>query len=124
MKQQIELLKKVKAVPKPSEILREAHTEGIRKCRFAFHIGDVSYCARGILMKKFGESEGIEVNGIDVEVENELFSVNLYNKKFEQLNQLERERIYEIQRNLAKFNDSSDKITFLDCAKELEKVGL
>jgi|SRR5688572_1478169 len=123
MKQQIELLKKVKTI-KPSEILKEAHVEGIKKCRFAFHIGDVSYCARGILMKKFGESKGIEANGINTGLENELFSTNLYNKKPEELTLAEWNKIFTIEANLAKFNDSSEDITFLDCAKELEKIGL
>jgi hypothetical protein len=134
MKQQIELLKKVKAIPKPSEILKEAHVKGVKKCKNSFKIGD-SYCARGILIKEFGESRGNKVNpyyvnnlmldyGDAFEIEKELFSDNLYNKKPEELTSDEKDKIHEILTKLSRFNDSSDKITFLDCAKELEKVGL
>jgi len=133
MKQQIELLKKVKAIPKPSEILKEAHAKGIKRCRNQFKTGN-SYCARGVLIKEFGESKGYKENPqhitslmLDCDIfrlENELFSINLYNKKPDELTPSELQSIHAIQHRLTKFNDSSDKITFLDCAKELEKVGL
>jgi hypothetical protein len=96
-------------------------------------MGD-SYCARGILMKEFGESKGYKVNPQHIndlmldcdmfELETELFSVNLYNKKSEDLRVKERNHIHEIQSKLTKFNDSNDHITFLDCAKFLEDYGL
>lgn len=135
MKQQVELLKKSKTILKPSEILREAHAKGMKKCEGSFKDHD-SYCARGVLIKEFGESKGhkvnpyyinqlIFINSSDISnIENELFAFHLYNKKFKDLSLSERNHIYDIQWDLARFNDSSGNVTFLDCARELEKAGL
>ena len=136
MKQQLELLKKVKTIPKPSEILREAYAKGIKKCENSFKRGD-AFCARGALIKGFGESKGYKVNSnyindleflnssdILFELEDELFAFHLYNKKLDDVTPSELGHIYAIQDNLTRLNDSSGNVTFLDCARELEKVGL
>jgi hypothetical protein len=139
MKQQLELLKKVKTIPKLSEILREVHTKGIQKCENYLKKGD-AFCARGILIKNFGEEKGYKLNNEfnyvlsfsdstdkeinTIDLEDELFANSLYNKKWDQLEGDEYSHIREIQHNLTNYNDSSPNITFLDCANFLEKFGL
>lgn len=124
------------SVPKPSEILREAHAKGIKKCENSFKKGN-AFCARGALIKGFGESKGYKVNphyinnleflnssDILFELEDELFAFHLYNKKLDDVTPSELGHIYDIQENLTRLNDSSGNVTFLDCARELEKAGL
>jgi|SRR5687768_8139173 len=121
MEQKLELIQK--KLTKPSELLREAHRQGLKHIQGHVKLGD-SYCALGAMFKVFGDLRGYELNDNKVCVHYKN-GVNAY-KVFLELVE-ENGAKYELKsllsNELVRFNDSKDKPSLLECADFLEEKG-
>lgn len=120
MEQQLELIQKEKLIiPKPSELLLEAHLEGVKKHTGNFSDGNGAYCARGIITKKIQRHPVL--NRMFVWDEDFIAYSKYGDKKLTPYNE---NSIGILLEELVLYNDGPENPTFLEMSKWLEERGL